>query len=376
MSTPKVSVVLCSYNHARFVGATIRSILAQTFTDFELIISDDASSDGSVEVIRQFSDPRIRLFTQEKNLGIVENFNFAASQARGEYIVQVGSDDLFLPHKIKRQVEEMDARPGVAVVFTHIGIINADGVPYRFHPLKYSKYLYNQLNHTRHEWLRIFFRKNCLPAPSAMLRKSAMQRVGLYDIRFLGLQDYDWWIRFCLGGYELHIIPEELTLYRRLRRGESLSTPTLSVSNRGYFEQRKLLRRYLHIPSMEEFNRIFGTSHPTGPDECIPYHLACAALDTKTRQHRELALEILFDLLGDMKTFRQLEARYGFTLRRYHALTEQNAMAFPRSFPDWLRQSVTPLVSPYIQYMCYLFLPRNTGPIPRYLRWFTYNHKS
>jgi glycosyltransferase involved in cell wall biosynthesis len=374
MSAPKVSVILCSYNHAPFIAAAIQSVLDQTFTDFELIISDDASADDSVKIIQRFQDPRIRLIRHERNLGIVENFNRAVAQAHGTYIAQMGSDDLFRPDKLRRQVEVLDAKPDIAVVFTHVDIINRDGLPYRFHPLKHLKYHYNQDNHTRHEWLRIFFHKNCLSAPSAMLRKSAMDRVGLYDPRFLGLQDYDWWIRFCLAGYELHVIGEELTLYRRLKRSRSLSTPTFTNYNRGYFEHRKLLRNYLALASMAEFNRIFAKDIPNATDNLIPYYVALAALDTQTGHHRELALEILFDLLKDPETIQQLETQHGFTMHQYHRLTERNALGFPQSFADWLRQSVTPLVSPFIQHICYLIMPRSNRPIPRYLRWFTYNH--
>ncbi len=100
----KVSIIMCSYNSAEYVGKAIECIQAQTYTDWELIISDDTSKDNSIEVITPYlKDKRIKLHVQEKNLGYVKNKNWALKQATGELVTQLDSDDLCPPDRIEKQ---------------------------------------------------------------------------------------------------------------------------------------------------------------------------------------------------------------------------------------------------------------------------------
>src|SRR5471032_2980636 len=95
MTAPKVSVLIPTYNYARFLPEAIESILAQDFQDFELLISDDCSTDNSAEVIARYAaqDKRIRFQIHSANLGMVQNWNWCLSQARGEFIKYVFGDD-------------------------------------------------------------------------------------------------------------------------------------------------------------------------------------------------------------------------------------------------------------------------------------------
>ena len=92
-NTPLISVVMPSYNHAKYIKKAVDSVLAQDFDDFELLISDDASPDSSWQVISSFNDPRIRSFRQKQNLGPVGNLVFLIKEARGNYIALLNSDD-------------------------------------------------------------------------------------------------------------------------------------------------------------------------------------------------------------------------------------------------------------------------------------------
>jgi glycosyltransferase involved in cell wall biosynthesis len=114
-ATPAVSVLLTSYNREPFIAAAIESVLAQTFTDFELLIVDDGSTDGSVDVARRYlSDPRVRLVQNERNRGQFPNRNYAASIARGEYVKYHDSDDLMYPHCLSTMVTALAAEPTAA----------------------------------------------------------------------------------------------------------------------------------------------------------------------------------------------------------------------------------------------------------------------
>ncbi|MBR3745689.1 MAG: glycosyltransferase family 2 protein, partial [Selenomonadaceae bacterium] len=108
LSAPKVSVILTSYNHAAYISAAIESVLNQTFTDFELLIVDDGSTDNSREIIKQYNDPRIKFFLYEKNRGPVIAIDDALKSAHGKYIAVHHSDDLWTLDKLARQVEFLD----------------------------------------------------------------------------------------------------------------------------------------------------------------------------------------------------------------------------------------------------------------------------
>lgn len=116
MPPPVVSVLMTVYNRERYLAAAIESVLNQTFRDFELIVVDDASTDRSVVIARQFEqDSRVQVYVNDQNLGDYPNRNKAASYARGKYLKYVDADDLIYPHCLGLMVEGMDAFPEAAL---------------------------------------------------------------------------------------------------------------------------------------------------------------------------------------------------------------------------------------------------------------------
>ncbi len=113
MTVPLVSVLITVYNRERFLAAAVDSVLAQTMQDFEAIIVDDGSTDGSVEIARNYAarDNRIRFFRNEKNLGDYPNRNRAASLATGKFLKYLDSDDILYPHSLTIMIEAMRAHP-------------------------------------------------------------------------------------------------------------------------------------------------------------------------------------------------------------------------------------------------------------------------
>lgn len=112
---PRVSVLITAFNRERFIGPAIESVLVQTFTDFEILVVDDCSTDGTVEVARRYlSDPRVRLVRNTRNLGDYPNRNHAATCAVGEYIKYHDSDDLMYPHCLSVLVSALAAEPTAA----------------------------------------------------------------------------------------------------------------------------------------------------------------------------------------------------------------------------------------------------------------------
>jgi glycosyltransferase involved in cell wall biosynthesis len=123
---PRTSVIITSYNYARYLSTAMASVLAQTDRDFELIVVDDDSSDDSLALARGCADPRVRVMAQpHRGLGAARNTGIGA--ARGRYIAFLDADDVWAPDKLRRQCEILERQPDVGLVYTRFGIIDAEG---------------------------------------------------------------------------------------------------------------------------------------------------------------------------------------------------------------------------------------------------------
>ncbi|MDQ1538012.1 MAG: hypothetical protein QOE58_2405 [Actinomycetota bacterium] len=126
--TARVSVVVPSYNNAPFIEATMDSILAQTYQDFELVVADHSSADRTWELLQPYrADPRVRLLRTEAGGGAPRNWERVTAQARGELVKLVCGDDLIYPDCLRRQVEAMDANPSAVLVAAQRDLIDARG---------------------------------------------------------------------------------------------------------------------------------------------------------------------------------------------------------------------------------------------------------
>lgn len=218
---PLVSVILPVYNCPHYVGASIGSILAQSYTNLELVVIDDGSTDRTPEVLRQYDDPRIRLITQE-NRGLAGTLNRGIELACGQYIARQDQDDVSFPGRLARQVEFLDAHPRCGLVGTWAEIWLEDKRTKRVHAhpsgnadLKFELLLNNPFVHS-----------------SVMIRRLALDRVGLYstDTCRQPPEDFELWSRIA-GEYEVANIPEALHAYREVRGSMSRDGPSPFVDH-------------------------------------------------------------------------------------------------------------------------------------------------
>jgi len=119
----KVSVIMSVYNGEKFLSQAIESILSQTFIDFEFIIINDGSHDGSLDIIRSYHDQRMKLISRE-NRGLISSLNEAISLANGQYLARMDADDVSLPERLARQVSFLDNHSEIAVCGTWAEVIN------------------------------------------------------------------------------------------------------------------------------------------------------------------------------------------------------------------------------------------------------------
>jgi glycosyltransferase involved in cell wall biosynthesis len=212
---PLISILLPSYNYGRYIGATIESVLAQTCGDFELIISDDASTDDSRDVIRRFQDPRIRYFEQPKNLGNIAHFARMYALCRGEFLAYIDSDDLWAPEKLARQLATFQADPKLGLVATHIRTIDAEG---RASPEPDATAAWFNTSFDPNDWAS-WLHQNRICMSSILARKSAHDAVGVRSAGLTVAADWELWLRFRARGIPFAIVPESLTVYRVHDRG-------------------------------------------------------------------------------------------------------------------------------------------------------------
>ncbi|HTB63406.1 MAG TPA: glycosyltransferase [Opitutales bacterium] len=204
MSPPLISVVLPVHNAARYVAVAVESILAQSFGDFELLLINDGSTDGSLDILQNYtSDARVRLITQEQS-GLVKALNRGWREARGKYIARMDADDISLLHRFAQQVKFMEAHPEVAVLGGAAQCIDENGQKiekvYRY-PIEDAE-------------IKAALRTNSvLVHPATMIRRDALAEVGGYRAAFVDAEDYDLWLR--LGDrHRLANLPDVLINYR------------------------------------------------------------------------------------------------------------------------------------------------------------------
>ena len=323
---PKVSVILTSYNHEKYIRAAIDSVLNQTFTNFELIIWDDASTDNSWSVINSYSDLRVRKFRNEKREwgGLVNKVILTLEL--GEYIAIHHSDDVWESNKLEKQVAILDEKPKIGAVFTNALAIDESGFA-----LKDEKHFYfnifKQPNRTRHEWLRFFLTQgNALCHPSVLLRKECYREFGLYRRYLPQVADFDMWIRVCLK-FEIYVLPDKLTKFRVRDNDANASGDRADTKVRRTYEFYKLLLNYRQLAKFDELVKVFPEAEKffRNDETDVDFALAMSVLELNSFRFTKLfAQDILFEIISDSERSKNIKRLYGFDERDFITLTGKN----------------------------------------------------
>lgn len=206
---PKVSVVLVCYNRGQFLTNTLDSILGQTFKNFELIVSDDCSTDDTPQVALAYSkkDQRIRYRRNERNLGMPGNLIAGMLEASGEYIANLHDGDIYHPQLLEKWSKALDAHPNAAFVFNAYGCLDAEGNTERIFRENLPEcfpgsILLEQIYFKRWNFSSAVF-------GTVMARKKAYENVGTFDRRFGFYSDVDMWLRMA-ENFEVCYVPEPL----------------------------------------------------------------------------------------------------------------------------------------------------------------------
>jgi glycosyltransferase involved in cell wall biosynthesis len=205
--TVAISVIMPAYNAERYVEEAVRSILDQSFTDFEFLIVDDGSTDGTGAILDQLAreDPRIRVI-HRVNGGLVSALNLLVSEARGEFLARMDADDLALPERLGRQIDYLRSHPDCLVVGSVVQVIDPDGdvlcewFPSRSH---------EELDGANLEGSK----GSVLCHPSVMMRRESVLALGGYREAFYLAEDLDLWLRMAERG-RIANLAEPMLKYR------------------------------------------------------------------------------------------------------------------------------------------------------------------
>lgn len=239
---PLVTVIIASYNHARYIEASVNSVFRQTYPNIELLVIDDGSNDGSPAILQRLQDQHDFDLKLQANKGLACTLNEAIERAQGELIVPFGSDDIMFAHRIATQVEYMRGKPEVGICSANIETIDQDG-----RVMGAREQRKHNLPFRRLDFYDLFLDRKPGPmAATLMLRREALDKVGGFNAN-IRLEDVYIELAITHAGYFIDVLGEVLAQYR--------DHPSNTFKN-GRFMLENVLKTYEMFRDNPEYERV------------------------------------------------------------------------------------------------------------------------
>lgn len=305
---PKISVCIPTYNRSRYLAECMKSILDQA-GDYELIISDNASTDETPDVVKSFSDPRIRYFRNTTNLGFVGNLNKSLEHATSKYVQFIQDDDMISVCALDRLSSILDAYPNVGFVFSSCYLMDEEGQTYGIYLPYRDDFIRTGIEHFRQE---IF--GNSVWFSGVMVRRECYKNLGIYNENLPVYADWEMWLRISLF-YDVAYIAEPLA-YRRMHR-HSMSSYLASADGETLT---KHLQDYIGSESLQsdasptwshldEYNRMLNT--------LFTEYCKTPSLRNLLLKYRAFTTSVYIEVSKELGDKRRLRRRIVDCLRRY-----------------------------------------------------------
>jgi glycosyltransferase involved in cell wall biosynthesis len=277
-----VSVIIPVYNAEQYITATVQSVLAQTYSNIELLIVNDGSSDRSIEICQEFQDNRIRIL-QQQNRGPSAARNLGIRHATGEFIAFLDADDLWLPEKLEKHIDHLNQSPEVGISFSRSAFIDSNN-----HPIHY----YQMPKLTGITTAHLFCRNPISNGSAPIIRKQVLEEIRFwnevngeledcyFDPNLLRSEDIECWLRIAIQTpWKIEGIPEALTYYRLNSSATSLSS--------------SILKHLQDFEKMVEKTRLYAPEFiAKWENPCRAYQLRYLARRAVQMQDRELAIAL------------------------------------------------------------------------------------
>lgn len=238
MGEPLISVVMSVYNDRNFLQDALDSILAQSEGNFEFIIVDDASTDGTAEMIKSYKDQRIRLYVNSENMGLTKNLNKGLKLAKGRYIARMDGDDISYPDRFRKQLEYLEKHRDIMLVSCWTRFIG-------------ESHLIVDMKETPEQLRAMMLLRPVLMHPGFMMRRELLEKGFLYDESFRTTQDYDFQVRVS-EKYPVGLVNEILLDYRVHKKQVSSSRNAEQSRNADRVRFGQLDRLGIRLTSEEE----------------------------------------------------------------------------------------------------------------------------
>ncbi len=322
-----VSVIIPAYNHEKYIGKCIESVLNQTYSNLEVLVNDDCSTDGTRAEIEKINDDRVKKFFSKTNRGVVESINELSSKCNGKYIAIIGSDDFWYPTKIEEQLKVFKENPKLGAVFTEVDFVDENNEIYQ-------EKIFNYSNMTSAERIRKFYEiGNHLCHPSSMIKKSVFKDIGEYNNRYRQLHDYDYWTRL-VQKYKINIINKKLMAYRRERKNnESISsvnnTNTMRLYNELFYINYKMITDANNKLFKEAFMDKFKNKNSSSEVELLCEKFFLLINMPYECNNKSYAYSLFFNYKNQKELFNTLEKKFNYTLRDFYEETGMNNKVYP-----------------------------------------------
>lgn len=233
--SPQVTVLTAVYNGLPYLRESIESTLRQSYSNFEYLIIDDGSTDGSIDCIESYADPRIRFVRNEKNLGTSDTINRALSLIQTPYVVRLDQDDVSLPNRIEEQIDYLEKHPDISILCSWEHTIDENGTRVRDAKRMVRNY---------GEFLGPVLLGICpIWHPSIAFRKAAMDAVGGFDAQYARAEDFAVTAKFALKRFNGTVIPR----FHLLQREHS------AQQSSRYNEKQASVNRRIHEETIRHF---------------------------------------------------------------------------------------------------------------------------
>ena len=203
---PKLTVLMPVYNGEKFLKGAIESILNQTFDDFEFLIIDDKSQDGSKDIVLSFRDKRIRFMQNERNLGQTQTLNRGVGYSLGQYIARIDQDDRALPQRLEKEINILDKFDELSLVYSDSFIIDEEGK-------RRNKTLFEYVKPSRSSVFENLLKRNFITGNTALFRKGIFKEIGMYNLGYAIAAEYDLFLRLA-RAHKVDFLDEPLAEYR------------------------------------------------------------------------------------------------------------------------------------------------------------------
>ena len=277
---PKVSIVLPTHDRLRFLREAVASVLAQTVVDWELVVVDDGSTDGSVAWLESLGDPRIVVVTQPHSGNPAALRNLGVANAQAPWIAFLDSDDLWAPQKLELQLARLTANPASRWSCTGVSFIDDQG-----HPIAQQG---GKPYRAQSGWIleQLLTFSAAATTPTLMIHRSLFDEAGGFDERVLLREDYDLELRLAARS-EIHALPESLTLIRH----HGGRTSSLARVADLYRWNATVFRKFARTAANRELRTI-------GRRQCAVQQIECARALSRSGQHRS-ALAACFSAIRE-----------------------------------------------------------------------------